>query len=102
MDEILPPLTGPPADISDALAEAFDRMGDFIDVQCAAAGCVGVEAVVLLQESVGIDTEARALFGERLAAISQGSEPGQVLFGLVLGLLAARAEADESRRRSCG
>lgn len=91
-----------PPEISDALAEAFDRMGDFIAVQCAAAGCVGMEAVVLLQESVGIDEESRALFGERLGDISPGAHPGQVLLGLVLGLIAAQAERDELRRQSCG
>ena len=91
-----------PPEISDALAEAFDRMGDFIAVQCTAHGAVGLEAVILLQESVGIDEEARALFGERLGELSPGSQPGQVLFGLVLGLIAARAESEQLRRQSCG
>ena len=91
-----------PPEISDALAEAFDRMGDFIAVQCAATGVIGMEAVILLQESVGIDEETRALFGERLGEISPGAHRGQVLFGLVLGLIAAQAERDTLRRQSCG
>ena len=77
-------------------------MGDFISVQCAAHGAVGMEAVILLQESVGIDEETRALFGKRLASLSPGSQGGQVLFGLVLGLIAAQAERDQLRRQSCG
>ena len=91
-----------PPEISDALAEAFDRMGDFIAVQCAAHGCVGVEAVVLLQEAVGIDDTCRTIFNERLGELSPGSQGGQVLFGLVLGLIAAQAERDQLRRQSCG
>ena len=91
-----------PPEISDALAEAFDRMGDFIAVQCAAHGCVGVEAIVLLQESVGIDDRAHVLFDDRLKELSPGSQGGQVLFGLVLGLLAAQAQRDTLRRHSCG
>ena len=91
-----------PPEISNALAEAFDRMGDFIAVQCAAAQPVSVEAVVLLQESVGIDEQARALFGERLAHLSPNARRGEVLLGFVLGLLAAQAERDKERRLSCG
>ena len=76
--------------------------GDFIAVQCAAHGAVGMEAVILLQEAVGIDEETRALFGERLGVLSPGAHAGQVLFGLVLGLLDAQAEQDQLRRQSCG
>ena len=58
-----------------------------------AAGCIGMEAVMLLQESVGIDDETRVLFRDRLADISPGAHRGQVLFGLILGLIAARLDA---------
>jgi hypothetical protein len=45
------------------IAEAFDRIEDFVAVQGSE---ISVDAVNRLQESVGIDEEARATFRDRV------------------------------------
>jgi len=89
---------GSPQDISGALERAFDRAADFMAVQRADGG-ITVESVTLLQEAVGIAAPARGLFRERLSEVSPASMPGQVLFGVILGLLAAEFDAEDSEHR---
>lgn len=84
--------------ITDTLARAFDRIDDFERVQSGVRGKELVEAVDRLQESVGIDDDARALIGERLDQI-KGSDkaPGHVLLGVIVGLIAAELRSDTER-----
>jgi len=77
-------------EITDSLASAFDRLADFQSVQSGADADEMLEAVTLLQESVGINDDERVLLRERLTEI-RGTKPaaGAVLLGLILGLMAA-------------
>jgi hypothetical protein len=81
------------SDLGDTLARAFDRIEDFEAVQAGARGSELVEAVKLLQESVGFDDEARALICERLESRPRASV-GDVVFGLIVGLIAAELDAE--------
>lgn len=76
-----------------ALDRAFDRLADFVAVQGEA---LDVDAVVLLQESLGIDDDARVLFGERLEQLqpTRPTPTGAALLGLILGLSAAELAAE--------
>jgi hypothetical protein len=74
-----------------ALAEAFDRIEDFLAVQGRRPAR---EAVDLLQASVGIDEEVRATLAARLARLGEPCEVGQVLFGVIVGLLCEQLEAE--------
>lgn len=82
-------------EIADNLATAFDRVGDFGAVQSDTRSEELVVAVNRLQESVGIDAHVRAVIDERLVEVCGAARaPGHVLFGLVLGLMAAQLNAD--------
>ena len=70
----------------DPLADAFDRIDDFVAVQNAAGG-ITVEAVELLQRAVGVEDEQRAVIAQRVEAL--GAPGGAVLLGILVGLLAA-------------
>jgi hypothetical protein len=82
------------SDLGDPLARAFDRIEDFESVQAGIRGPALVEAVKRLQESVGIDDEARALICERLESQPHASV-GDVVFGLIVGLIAAELDAEQ-------
>jgi hypothetical protein len=72
----------------DRLATAFDRIDDFLAVQSPG---LTLDAVLRLQEAVGIDDHARALIGERLATLEQRGQRaavGSLLLGLLIGLFA--------------
>jgi hypothetical protein len=74
-----------------SLDEAFDRIDDFLAVQGSA---LGMDAVLRLQEAVGVDADARAVIRERVASLEaagHGPAAGSVLLGVVVGLFAARA-----------
>jgi hypothetical protein len=73
------------------IAEAFDRIEDFVAVQGSE---ISVDAVNRLQESVGIDEEARATFRDRVEALDSRFRAAQVLLGVIVGLLAAQLEAE--------
>lgn len=77
-------------EIGDSLARAFERIDDFQAVQRGRSTEELREAVECLQESVGIRGDQRSLIVERLAGIRRSeSGGGDVLLGLILGLLAA-------------
>ena len=82
--------------INDSLARAFARIDDFEAVQANAGGRELIDAVARLQESVGVDDEARALIGERLRERRDASRraPGHVLLGIILGLIAAELRSE--------
>lgn len=70
------------------LADAFDRLADFVAVQGSAPA---VEALDLMQSALGIDDEARRLLVARLESdFQEDVKPAQVLLGLILGLSAAQ------------
>lgn len=69
-----------------ALETAFDRIDDFLAVQ---ADELSMDAVLRLQESVGVDDDARAAFARRLSEVQPDAAPGAVLLGVLLGLSAA-------------
>jgi hypothetical protein len=71
------------------LAAAFDRLEDFCAVQRAQRGELTLDAVLLLQEAVGIEEEERRLLLERLPALTAEAQPGHVLLGILVGLFAA-------------
>jgi hypothetical protein len=73
------------------IAEALDRIEDFIAVQ---GSQISVEAVNLLQESVGIDEETRAIFRDRVESLGPTYRPAPILLGVIVGLLAAQLEAE--------
>jgi hypothetical protein len=74
------------------LDEAFDRIDAFLAVQGPA---LSMDAVLRLQEAVGVDTEARAVIGARVAALrdgGHGTTAGAVLLGVLVGLFAASVD----------
>ena len=75
------------------LDAAFDRIDDFVAVQGPA---ISVDAVNLLQEAVGVDTDARAVIWERVAVLGEAAV-GSVLLGVLVGLLAAETSARRPR-----
>lgn len=73
------------------LTVAFDRVDDFLAVQGPG---ISVDAVVLLQEAVGVDAHARAVVGDRITVLVDEGHPavaGSVLLGVLVGLFAAEA-----------
>jgi len=86
------------SDATDSLAGALARIDDFEAVQADVCGQELVDAVARLQESVGLDDEARARIGEWLGERGSASRraPGHLLLGIVVGLMTAelRSEAE--------
>ena len=73
------------------LDHAFDRIDAFLAVQGPA---LRRDAVLALQEAVGIDAGARAVIGARVEALVEaghGAAAASVLLGIVVGLFAAEA-----------
>ncbi len=82
-------------EIADSLQLAFDRIEDFREIQDSASEGVRLEAVLCLQEAVGIAGPSRELLRERIIeAADAPSEPGQLIFGVIVGLLAAQFESE--------
>ncbi|HEU4978742.1 MAG TPA: hypothetical protein VFT42_07605 [Solirubrobacteraceae bacterium] len=74
----------------DALTAAFDRLDDFVTVQRAQRGEITLDAVLLLQEAVGMDDAGRMTIDERVPRLTRRAEPAAVLLGVLVGLLAAQ------------
>jgi hypothetical protein len=83
--------------LTDALQAAFDRIEDFLAVQSGDGGAIALEPVMRLQESVGIDDDARAAFVARLSDVQPNAHAGAVLLGLIVGLCAAELDRDKHR-----
>ena len=78
---------------TDHLATAFDRIDDFLAVQTPG---LTLDAVLRLQEAVGIDDHARTLIGERISALEQRGQcaaAGSLVLGLLVGLFAGTEHA---------
>jgi hypothetical protein len=69
----------------DRLTAAFDRIDDFVAVQRAASGPT-VEAVELLQQAAGVESEQRAVIAARAAALGVSAET--LLLGVIIAKLA--------------
>jgi hypothetical protein len=76
-----------------SLEEAFDQLEAFSSVQLAQRGGFTIDAVNLLQESVGIQDAERRLIVERVDEVAPDAQTGALLLGMILGLLAASREA---------
>ena len=72
-----------------SLNSAFDRIADFVAVQADESGWIELDAVLCLQEAVGIGTAERDAFAQRLADVQPNAHAGAVLLGVLLGLFAA-------------
>jgi hypothetical protein len=69
----------------DRLTAAFDRIDDFVAVQRAASGPT-VEAVELMQQAAGVESEQRAVIAARAAALGVSAET--LLLGVIVAKLA--------------
>jgi hypothetical protein len=75
------------------LASAFDRIDDFLTVQGPSPAR---DAVLALEEAVGVDDGSRAVIRARVAALAEaghGAAAGSVLLGILIGLFAAESSA---------
>jgi hypothetical protein len=81
--------------LTDSLAEALDRIDDFHAVHRGRPAGEHLGSVVCLQESVGIHDDVRKVLRARLPLIpGVGAQTGQVLMGIVIGLMAAQLAAE--------
>ncbi|MGI8461648.1 MAG: hypothetical protein ACR2OC_08460 [Solirubrobacterales bacterium] len=78
------------------IEQAFQRLNEFVTVQRNSPQGLTLDSVLLLQESVGIENEARLAIAEQLRAIEGVPHPdsGQILYGLIVGLMAAQLERE--------
>jgi len=70
----------------DGVATGFDRLDDFLSVQ---GSMPPLDAVLRLQEAVGIDDGERRVIRDRLEALDARAQAGAVLLGILVGLFAA-------------
>jgi len=70
-----------------SLEQALDRIDAFRAIH--EPGGVTLEAVLCLQESVGIDDATRVLIRKRLFEAEGPADPRAMVLGLIIGLLAA-------------
>lgn len=83
---------------SPRLEAAFDRIDDFIAVQLAGTGTLTVDAVNLLQESLGVDEAQRAVVRDRVAALrasGHDASAASVLLGVLVGIFATELAAPD-------
>ena len=82
------------SDGTTSLEQAFDRIEAFRSIHEPTG--VTIDAVLCLQEAVGIDDGTRALIRDRLYE-AQGSRDSSATFlGLIIGLLAAQLDHERS------
>jgi hypothetical protein len=86
-------------EITESLERALDRVDGFQAIQRARPPEEHLDAVLCLQEAVGVGDEARALIKERLFD-SDGipTRPAEMLLGVIVGLLAAEYESERRPR----
>lgn len=80
--------------VADNLELAFDRIDAFRAIHEPAG--VTLEAVLCLQEAVGIDEGTRVLIRERLYEAEGARDSSATFLGLIIGLLAAQLRRDEA------
>lgn len=74
-------------DVNMNLARAFDQIAAFRAIHEPSG--VSLEAVLCLQEAVGIDDATRILIRERLFETVESDEARATFLGLIIGLLAS-------------
>ncbi len=74
-------------EVTISLEEAFDRIADFRAIHEPG---VTMDAVLCLQEAVGIDEATRVLIRERLYESDCSRDSSATFLGLIIGLLAAQ------------
>jgi hypothetical protein len=79
--------------MGNGIGTGFDRLDAFLAVQ---GPCPPPDAVLRLQEAVGIDDDEREVIRQRVAALGHPEHAGAVLLGILVGLFAA-AEGGETR-----
>jgi hypothetical protein len=82
------------SEIADSLARAFDRIDDFWAVQKGSSFEELREAVLLLQQAVGIEDESRRLIHDRLQGLDGFQNASGVVLGVIVGLFAAEIEGE--------
>jgi len=88
-------------EITDSLERALDRIEDFRLLHGSRPADEQLEAVLCLQEAVGVGDQARALIRERIFnGPEPPSRPVEMLLGLIVGLLAGQLEAERDRPRT--
>jgi hypothetical protein len=85
-------------EITDSLERALNRIDDFRAIHEGRLSREDLGPVLRLQESVAIGDSARSLFRDRIceAPDHPAKHPGEVLFGVLVGLLAAQLESERS------
>lgn len=74
---------------------AFDQIEDFLTVQGKKPVEEMLDAVECLQAAVGIEDEERQAIAERIETAAGFERTGQVMLGVLIGLLAADVEPAE-------
>jgi len=78
------------SDVTFSLGQAFDRIDAFRAIHEPPG--VTLEAVLCLQETVGIDEGTRVLIRERLYEVQGSRESSATFLGMIIGLLAAQLD----------
>jgi hypothetical protein len=80
------------SDVTISLEQAFDQIEAFRSIHEPTG--VTMEAVLCLQEAVGIDDATRALIRERLYEAEVSRDSTATFLGLIIGLLAAQLDRE--------
>jgi hypothetical protein len=84
-----------PVDACSRLENAFNRLDDFVAVQFGGNGGITLDAVKLLQESLGIQDAERGVIRDRVGALcadGHNATAASVLLGILIGI-SAREQA---------
>ncbi len=84
------------SDVTISLEQAFDQIEAFRSIHEPTG--VTMEAVLCLQEAVGIDDATRALIRERLYEAEVSRDSTATFLGLIIGLLAAQLDRERVTR----
>lgn len=82
------------SEITDTLEQAIDRVQDFEEVQAGATQREKLDAVLCLQEAVELGDRSREIIRERLGNFERSRHTGQILYGIIIGLLAAQLDGE--------
>ena len=81
----------------DALAAglelAFDRIDDFVTVQCPLSR-ENLGPVLCLWEAAGVSDDERAVLGQRIRQLASSEQAGGLALGVLIGLFATQLSSD--------
>jgi hypothetical protein len=83
--------------MTDQLANALERLGNFRAVQAQSTPEQLQAAVLRLREAVGIDEDSRAVLREGLENLGMMENAGSIFLGLIVGLFAGQDVASAPR-----